>query len=366
MAVGRGSSGTMRIVPPRTLVVLNPRSSGGGGGRRWPQVEVRLRAALGDFEVERTYRPRDAERIAREGVRAGIEQVIVAGGDGTLSEVVNGLLAAKMGHDAEIGFLPLGSGTDLARTLGVASLDLALAALSSGVARPFDAVHVTFVDADGHESSRYFVNIASLGASGLVVDLADRGRRTLGGPLSFLLATLQALARYRSQPVALRLDGELVHDGRLVLAAAANGSYFGGGMHVAPQAVPDDGLLDVVVVKDVSRPQLWRKLPKVYRGTHLRDRSGRVVPRASARSRGRAGHGSIRSRRRIARNAPGADRDRAQRVVTDQARTVTHEHDRHRLPRPHQPGSRGRHLCGLGQTRHPRASTRAGRRARTA
>ena len=103
----------------RTLVIVNPHSRGGVTGRRWQALERRLREVLGALEVEPTRRARDAERIAREGVRAGIERLVVVGGDGTLGEVATGLLSAGLGGYAELGLLPLGTGGDFSRTLGV-------------------------------------------------------------------------------------------------------------------------------------------------------------------------------------------------------------------------------------------------------
>jgi diacylglycerol kinase family enzyme len=91
----------------------------------------------------------------------------------------------------------------------------------------------------------------------------------LGGRLSFLFGTLRSIVAYRAAPVALRLDGELLHEGPLVLAAAANGRFFGGGMEVAPRARPDDGLLDVVVIPGFGKLRLLAELPRIYRGSHL-------------------------------------------------------------------------------------------------
>lgn len=258
-------------------MVVNPRSQGGVTGRRWLDIERRLRSALGPLEVERTRGPRDAERIAREGVRAGVGRIVVAGGDGTLGGVVTGLLAAGLGGHAEIGLLPLGTGGDMARSLGIPrDVDAAIEVLVSGKLRGMDAGRVGVRDAQGRDTTAYFANVASFGVSGLVVELVNRGRRFLPGGPSFLLGTLRALAAYRAAPVTLRVDGEAVFEGPLVLAAAANGRFFGGGMRVAPYARLDDGLLDVVVVPDRGKLGLLVRLPKLYRGTHLESRVARL------------------------------------------------------------------------------------------
>jgi len=254
----------------RTLVVVNPSSRSGTTRRRFAGVEAKLREALGPLEVEWTGAPRDAERIAREGVRSGIERIVVAGGDGTTSEVVTGLLAADLGRYAQIAILPLGTGGDLIRTLGVSrEIDRAVAAIAGGSSRSIDAGRVTYRDREGAERTSYFVNVTSLGVSGLVTELVNRTSKAFGGSASFLVGTLRGLARYRTPEVKLELDGETIHAGPLVLATAANGRYFGGGMKVAPEAQLDDGLLDVVVVPGFSKARLVRELPRIYRGTHL-------------------------------------------------------------------------------------------------
>ena len=254
----------------RILAIVNPRSAGGATSWRWPAVEAKLRDALGPLEVEWTRGPRDAERIAREGVRAGTELVLVAGGDGTTGEVAAGLLGAGLAHYAEIALLPLGTGGDLTRGLGLPrDLDAAIAAIARGKTRRLDAGRASFVGRDGRPLETFFVNISSFGLSGLVTDLVNRAPKALGGRVSFFIGTLRAIVRWHAVPVALRVDGALAHEGPLHLAAVANGSHFGGGMRVAPDARPDDGCFDVVAIRGSSKARLLGKFPLIYRGGHL-------------------------------------------------------------------------------------------------
>ena len=256
----------------RTLVIVNPRSRNGATGRRWPALEAHVRSALGPVEVEMTRGPRDAERLAREAVRAGIERLLIAGGDGTLSEVVSGLCGAGLAGYAELGVLPLGTGSDYARSLGVPrDFAAALACIAAGTTRRVDAGRVRFRGIRGEERVACFANVASFGISGMVDEIVSRTPRILGRSAAFLIGALRAILRYRSERVMLRVDGELIHDAELVLATAAHRRWFGAGMQVAPEARLDDGLLDVVVVRRLSRPALLAKLPKIYAGTHLQD-----------------------------------------------------------------------------------------------
>ena len=257
-------------MPLRTLVVVNPRSRSGATRRRFASLEARLRDCLGSFEVEWTRSPRDAERIAREGVRAGIERIVVAGGDGTTSEVVSGLLGAGLGGYAEVAPLPLGTGGDMLRTLELPRhLDRALERIASGASRKIDAGRIRYLDRSGGERTSHFLNVASFGVSGLITELVNRTTKAFGGRVSFLVGTVRGIARYQPEEVRIRVQGELVHDGPLVLATAANGRFFGGGMQVAPRAELADGLFDVVVIPGFSKARLLRELPRIYRGTHL-------------------------------------------------------------------------------------------------
>ncbi len=277
-------------MPARTLVIANPRSQNRAASRRLKSLEAKLRSALGPLDIECTRAPRDAERIAREGVRSGIERIIVAGGDGTLSEVVTGLLSAQLGDYAVIGLLPLGTASDFARGLGQSpDVDAAIERLAAGKTSRVDAGRVTYRTDERQEVTAYFANIASFGLSGVVAELVNRATKVFGGRISYILGTVRGVARYRSDPVSISVDGELVFDGPLSFAAVANGPYFGAGMRVAPNARIDDGVFDWVIVPGMPRLSLLGKIPLLYSGSHIRDPQilqgrGRVIE-----ARGEAG-----------------------------------------------------------------------------
>jgi YegS/Rv2252/BmrU family lipid kinase len=205
-------------------------------------------------------------------VRSGIERIIVAGGDGTLSEVVTGLLSAGLGDYAAIGLLPIGTAGDFARGLGEPSdIDASIERLSKGNTIRVDAGRAIY-RTDGREAvTSYFVNVASLGLSGDVAELVNRTGKMLGGRLSYLIGALRGVAHYRSEPVSISVDGKRVFEGALAVAAIANGPCFGGGMRIAPNAQVDDGVFDWVIVPAMSRLSLLRKIPLLYSGAHLRD-----------------------------------------------------------------------------------------------
>lgn len=265
-------------MPAKTLVVLNPHSGGGKTARRFGELESQLRSTIGNLEVQRTLGHRDAERIAHDAVRAGVERLVVAGGDGTVSEVVTGLLAADVAHECQIGILPMGTGRDLPRTLGIPSdLRSAVEALGRGATRRLDVSRVTYRDGSGARRVVYSVNVTSFGLSGLTVEWVTRAPHFLGGSFAFLVGALGSITRYRCRSVRILADGQEVCDEPVVLGAVANGRYFGGGMLIAPNASPADGLLDLVIVRELSKATLLASLPSLYRGTHLANPAVSVV-----------------------------------------------------------------------------------------
>lgn len=256
-------------MPAQTLVILNPHA--GRGAARFGRLRSLLNDALGEVEVARTRAPRDATRIAREAVRAGVGRVVVGGGDGTVSEVVTGILDAGLGGHVEIGLLPMGSGCDFARSVGVSPrLAEAIASLRDGGRMRVDAGRVTYRTRDGSPRTSYFLNEAGFGLSGVTVDLVNRAGKRFGPKLSFALGSIGAILRGGTTAVSVRVDERTVFEGRASLVVAANGRCFGGGMQIAPEARIDDGALDVIIVEALGRARLIGRFPSLYRGTHLR------------------------------------------------------------------------------------------------
>jgi YegS/Rv2252/BmrU family lipid kinase len=254
----------------RTLVIANPASRAGATERRFLRAERTLRAALGAFDLAWTKAPRDAVRIAREAVSAGYERLLVGGGDGTASEVATGVLGAGAGADVTLGFLPFGTGGDLLRTLGIRrALGGALDVLRAGAQRRIDAGRLRYTNEFGERDEAYFLNEMSAGLAGAVAQRANGASKAFGAHGAFLYGTVTAIVRHRPLAARVLVDGELLHDGSLVLATASNGRYFGGGMQVAPRALLDDRAFESVIIPGLSRTELLARLPRLYRGTHL-------------------------------------------------------------------------------------------------
>ena len=207
--------------------------------------------------------------LVREAAEDGAELVVVVGGDGTVNEAANGLLAARREHLPELAVVPRGTGTDFVRTFGIPTkLDGALEVARSGRARVIDAGRVRYRAWSGEEATGHFVNIASAGMSGAVAQRANASSKALGGRVSFFWATLAVFARWRNTEIEVEVGGER-RSGLMEDVIVANGEYLAGGMHMCPEAKPDDGLFDVLLIGDITKADLVRTLPKVYRGTHL-------------------------------------------------------------------------------------------------
>jgi diacylglycerol kinase (ATP) len=255
-----------------TWVILNPAAGKGRAERLWPELAGRLRGIGIDFTQAVTCGPGDAIELARQAVEDGAGRIIVAGGDGTLNEVVNGCVQAGGAGTRlpELALLPIGTGTDFARGLGIGSVEEALAALQRGHARPIDLGEVEYRDESGRERERAFINVADFGLGPVVSNHIAHGSRRLG-QAAYLYGALRAIAGYQQAEVRLTVDGALAYEGPSGILAIGNGCYFGGGMAITPKARPDDGLLDVVVLGATDRRELaGGLLPRVYRGTHLR------------------------------------------------------------------------------------------------
>ncbi len=258
-----------------TVVIVNPRSAGGKTERNWPRMREVIHEQYGAFEHRFTEGPGDATHKAREALEAGADLVVALGGDGSINEVANGFFSAakeKCKPEAALGILPAGTGGDFIRTLGVPrDLGEAAAHLKNAKIRTIDVGRLAFTEKSGAPlaQTRHFVNIASFGIAGLVDEYVNKSSKSLGGKVSFALATLKAGAVYKNANVRITLDSAPPREGRIYNVAVANGRYFGGGMKVAPDAALDDGYFDVVTLGNFGFGDLLFRGLDIYSGKHL-------------------------------------------------------------------------------------------------
>lgn len=241
-----------------TVVILNPDA---GSVKNVAAVVRRIRH-LPDVDVRRTARRGDAVRFARTALRKGCEMIVAAGGDGTLNEVVNGI--GTTNSDVRLGLIPLGTGNDFARTLGLPTdLDEAIAVLAAGQTRAIDLVRVT------SDNVRYFVNVSAGGFSGLVNEKLTPTMKKTWGPLAYLRGAVAALPQLRAYRTKVSFDKKKPLTLSLYNVVIANGRYVAGGRLIAPKASIDDGLLDIILIKERSAAELALLAAKVALGHHL-------------------------------------------------------------------------------------------------
>jgi diacylglycerol kinase (ATP) len=243
---------------PRISVILNPSA---GSVADLDDVVARIRRLRG-VEISLTKKPGAAARFARTAIGKGREVIVAAGGDGTLNEVVNGI-GENLGA-ASVGLIPLGTGNDFARTIGVPTdLDAAIDLVRSARTRAVDLVRVT------SDEVRYFVNVSAGGFSGLVNEKMTPEMKKTWGPLAYLRGAAAALSELRAYQTTLAFDNSESLRIELYNVVVANGRYVAGGTEIAPEASVDDGLLDVVLIPKRSAAELALVAAQIAIGKHL-------------------------------------------------------------------------------------------------
>jgi diacylglycerol kinase (ATP) len=242
-------------------VILNPMARHGAGGRLRSRIEQALHARALTFDLVETEGPGHASELAREAVDAGIHCVVAAGGDGTVHEVVNGVMSSPV-NSATVGLLPIGTGNDFVKMVpGTRNFADAVAALASGHTAPVDVGVARWA---GREE--YFINAMGTGIDVEVVRQMRRSRM-LPGLAIYLAALIRALARYRPLSVAVTTE-EGTWTERIMNLAVCNGPSIGGSFRICPDARPDDGVLDVCIIREMSLLRNARMVPRVISGTH--------------------------------------------------------------------------------------------------
>lgn len=244
------------------LAIVNPASGRQGSRRQWPAIERAIRIAGVAVEAVHTVRPGEGESLARRAVVEGRRQLLVAGGDGSAHEVVNGVMSAGLAdtRTVTLAVAPTGTGNDWARSLGVGRRAADIAAVLAAGRTMLHDVGVIEHPGATPPQRRHFINVAGAGYDAWVT---SRVPRPVPSALTYLRIALGGLASFRSPLFRIR-SGEAALDGRLLLAFVAIGQYCGNRMHVAPTAKLDDGLFDVLAVKELGLCAAISKLAKLY------------------------------------------------------------------------------------------------------
>ncbi|MBV9215730.1 MAG: diacylglycerol kinase family lipid kinase [Acidobacteria bacterium] len=256
------------------LVIVNPRSAAGSTSEKWTKLASDLRAHFGSYNVDFTRFAGHAVTLAEEGAKAGRQFIIACGGDGTINEVANGIL--RSGVDSELGVLPSGTGGDFRRTLGLPrnSRD-ASECLKNGITKKIDVGKVTFTNSEGVETSRYFLNVSSVGLAADVIKRVKSGDSLdwlplegVRGKVNYAVSAFKEVIDVEPEMIRISIDGEEERSLQTIAFCIANARFFGGGMKIAPEASVTDGFLDVVNIGGISPGKIITNALSFYRGTH--------------------------------------------------------------------------------------------------
>jgi YegS/Rv2252/BmrU family lipid kinase len=264
------------------FVIVNPTSGNGGTGRDWPKIRAGLETLFPQMTVTQSHARGEAARLVRAALKDGHLDIIAVGGDGTINEAINGFFehGVPVSPDAVFGFVSSGAGSDFRRTFGIGiGYEAAIARLKQSRIRRLDVGRVACLSPKGEPVSRYFVNVASFGFSGRLVSRINRARfaKLFGGGFARAFHSVAALIGWRPQRVRLITNAGYDEIAGIANVAVANGRWFGGGLRVAPQAEPGDGLFDIVVMGGTPRMQVFQALRKIRSGAHLSEPGVRLM-----------------------------------------------------------------------------------------
>lgn len=264
----------MSISSYNTICVVNPASANGRTRKTWIKYEQALANRGIKLDVHFTSGPGDATIATGQALQNGYTRIISVGGDGTLNEVVNGFFDENqrpINPEAGLSFIPMGTGGDFSRMFGLKSdLNTICRLLTDPQPYCCDLVLATYTDWHDAQERRFFINEADVGLGSETVYRVNRNSKALGGFASFLLAFLCTIITYRNLELVIKVDDETKYDGKTGIIVVGNGSYFGGGVKVAPDAKIDDGLLEIILAKDLKKIDLLANLTNMYKGTHLK------------------------------------------------------------------------------------------------
>ncbi|MCX6011669.1 MAG: diacylglycerol kinase family lipid kinase [Chloroflexi bacterium] len=252
----------------RIKVIVNPVAGARSTRRKWPIISRLLERIGLTFDFNYTEGVGHAMELARIAASDGYRYLVAVGGDGTVNEVANGILHSTNASTTTLGVVSTGTGSDFARSAGLArDYTTACANLTSSKRLTIDVGLVEY-QRDGKRQERFFINSAGVGFDAAVVKETERLPKFFGGTIPYVAGMLRTLVSYKNKDIVLKV-GDEVERHRVLNVAVANGNYCGGGMRIAPEAKLDDRLLDVVIIGDMGKLELLKEFPTVYKGTHI-------------------------------------------------------------------------------------------------
>lgn len=237
------------------VFIINPEAGKGKGKKLIPIIHEIIKEKNIDYQIKETSKKGDATVLAREAIKENAKKVIAVGGDGTINEVINGLITCNI----DFGIIPAGSGNDVAKLLKLPkktedALELAI----DGKSKMIDL---------GRVYNRYFINIASIGLDAEIAAWTKVSKKVFSGKWAYIASILRNICTYRSIPLEIIIDGKEIKKD-ILLSAVGNGKYYGGGLKILPKASMDDGYFDICIVSNIPKWKLFFVFPSLFKGNH--------------------------------------------------------------------------------------------------
>jgi YegS/Rv2252/BmrU family lipid kinase len=263
-------------------VIVNPLSARGKTGDRWSAIRDIIKHYFHEFKYIFTEKPKQATEIARELLHEGFDLIIGVGGDGTLNEITNGFFKKEsrqaVNDEAAIGIIPSGTGSDFVRFLKIpGDFKQSVELIKNSGKRQLDVGRITFDTPDGKRVDKYFINVSDFGLGAEVVGNISAVPAVKRSAFFYYKGLLSTIGSYKSKRVRIVIDDKEEIRDRFLIGAIANGRIFGGGMKIAPDAEPDDGFFDLVLVEDMKRFEIIRNSRHLYTGKINRHPKVRII-----------------------------------------------------------------------------------------
>lgn len=255
------------------LVIVNPQAYMGNAKKDWPKIQNTLIKNGFDFDAFFTEHIGHAVELVNEKITEfGYKKIIAVGGDGTFNEVSNGIFLQQRfsTHDITLGLIPVGTGNDWTRTYEFPKdYDKVVKIIKNGQVFKQDVGKVTYHNY-GDPKVRYFVNEAGTGLDEMVCKQANKLKQEgKGGKMNYLLSLVNCLMKYKCTHVQIELDDKLVFDDSILSLTVGICRFNGGGMMMMPNAIPDDGLFDITVIKKVTMLKFVMNAKRIYDGSFV-------------------------------------------------------------------------------------------------
>ena len=261
------------------MAVVNPASAGGKTADFWENKRKYFKKEFKNFDEYYTQKTGDAVKFSKKAVKQNYDYILAVGGDGTVNEIINGMLAAendfsKQKKDnnskTELIIYAHGTGSDLSRSLNLdRNINDFISLIKRGKTKEIKVIEVDYFDHNYKKRKRYFINIADCGMGAEVAKKLNKSSKKIDGSLSYFLKIFQVLVGYKNKRVKIEADKSIVYQGKINSAIIANGNYFGGGIKIAPEAELDSKKINLVLLKDFSKLGIIINLVKGYKGKHL-------------------------------------------------------------------------------------------------